>query len=71
IENPINPFTGNAVSIEPKNNALYIAISAPVHISDKSAFQYKFNPEIDYYVHDNIFDENNWIRADRYQHEND
>jgi len=64
IENPINPFTGNAVSDEAKRNPLYIAISGSIHISDRNASQYELNPDIDYYVRDNIFDENNWTRRE-------
>jgi len=63
IDNPINPFTGNIISIERKNAPLYIAISGSIHITDRNTSQFQLNPNKDYYVHDNIFDAKNWIPA--------
>ncbi|MDR0321270.1 MAG: YidC/Oxa1 family membrane protein insertase [Treponema sp.] len=60
IDNPVNPFTGNKISVERKREPLYIAISGSVHISGRIGTQYKLNPEKDYYVHDNIFSAENW-----------
>ena len=67
IDNPINPFTGNEITTKAKEAPLYIAISGSIHIQNRQVSQYNLNPQKDYYVHDNIFDENNWIRADIYQ----
>jgi YidC/Oxa1 family membrane protein insertase len=61
IEDPKNPFTGNAISIERKNDPLYIAISGSIHLSDSNNSQFQLNPNKDYYVHDNIFTAENWI----------
>ncbi|WP_461246040.1 LTA synthase family protein [Treponema sp. R6D11] len=58
IKNPINPFTGNEISIELKKKPLYIAISGSIHLS--SGNKYHLNPSEDYYVHDNIFVAENW-----------
>jgi YidC/Oxa1 family membrane protein insertase len=66
IENPINPFTGNIISMIPKENPLYIAISGSIHIQNRQDTQYGLNPQKDYYVHDNIFNGNNWIQASQY-----
>jgi len=65
IENPVNPFTGNEISIEKKKEPLYIVISGSIHIRNKNEYQFGFNPNIDYYVHDNIFKAENWIPAGR------
>ncbi|MCL2242947.1 MAG: YidC/Oxa1 family membrane protein insertase [Treponema sp.] len=62
IENPVNPFTGNTISNERKNLPLYIAISGSNHVSVNTT-QYMLNPDIDHYVHDNIFIKENWIKA--------
>jgi YidC/Oxa1 family membrane protein insertase len=67
IDNPINPFTGNEITTKAKENPLYIAISGSIHIQNRQDSQYEVDPKKDYYVHDNIFDKNNWIRADIYQ----
>jgi len=63
IENPHNPFTGNEITMEEKNRPLYIAIGV---IQEKNETQLELDPQRDYYVHDAIFDENNWVRADKY-----
>jgi hypothetical protein len=63
IENPVNPFTGNEISVERKKNPLYIAISGSIHISGKNDAQFTLNPKLDYFVHDNIFAAENWIPA--------
>jgi YidC/Oxa1 family membrane protein insertase len=63
IENPVNPFTGNKISVERKNEPLYIAISGSIHITGKDDNQFTLDPKIDYFVHDNIFSAKNWIPA--------
>jgi len=63
IDNPINPFTGNEISIERKKDPLYIAVSGSIHVTGGAATQFVLNPNRDYYVHDNIFAAENWIRA--------
>jgi hypothetical protein len=63
IENPVNPFTGNVISIERKKEPLYIAISGSIHITGRDDTLFSLNPKLDYYVHDNIFSAENWIPA--------
>jgi YidC/Oxa1 family membrane protein insertase len=63
IDKPVNPFTGTPVSTERKKEPLYIAISGTIHLSGRIATQFDLNPNIDYLVHDNIFEAKNWIPA--------
>jgi len=63
IENPVNPFTGNIISIERKKDPLYIAISGTIHITGRNDTKFILNPKIDHFVHDNIFVAENWIPA--------
>jgi YidC/Oxa1 family membrane protein insertase len=63
IDNPINHFTGNEITIEGKKHPLYIAISGSIHITGKVSTQFGLNLAKDYYVHDNIFVAENWIPA--------
>jgi len=63
IENTVNPFTGNAISIERKKEPLYIAISGSIHLSNSNNSQFQLNPNKDYYVHGSIFNAENWIPA--------
>jgi hypothetical protein len=64
IDYPVNPYTGNSINSEAKKNPLYIGISGSIHISDPRTTQFGLNPKEDYYVHDNIFDANNWEKAE-------
>jgi len=59
IENAVNPFTGNEISIDRKKEPLYIAISNGDR--SKNGTQFDLNPKIDYFVHNNIFIAENWI----------
>jgi hypothetical protein len=59
IENPVNPFTGNAITSDQKNNPLLILTK---RVTRKSINGIDLNLHNTYYVHDNIFDENNWSR---------
>jgi len=65
IENPINPFTGNAISTAMKSNPLYIAISGTNRIENKKSNIFILDPKKDYYVHSNIFNSNNWEKAEQ------
>ncbi|GHV28908.1 membrane protein [Spirochaetia bacterium] len=63
VANPVNPFTGKPLTVSPKSDGVYITTN------DRSmAFQHAkntFNIENDewFFVHDNIFDTANWIKA--------
>jgi hypothetical protein len=57
IENPVNPFTGNAVTSDQKNEPLLILINK---VHNKNENEIDLNPQNTYYVHNNIFDEKNW-----------
>ena len=63
IGNAVNPFTGNEISMERKKKPLYIAISNGKTSNNNT--QFDLNPKIDYFVHDNIFDPNNWEKAEK------
>jgi YidC/Oxa1 family membrane protein insertase len=60
LENPVNPFTGAAISVELKQKPLYVACSGGVHLEDPEASKVILDPKKDYYVQDNIFDPANW-----------
>ena len=64
IDNPKNPFTGNPVSTETKNKPLYVAISGNIARLNKERTELVLIPEQDYLVHTDIFNPDNWKRAD-------
>jgi hypothetical protein len=61
IDNCVNPFTGNEITMKMKENPLYIAISGSIHLQNSNTSKYTLNPEKDYYVHDSIFFAENWV----------
>ncbi|GHU98453.1 membrane protein [Spirochaetia bacterium] len=64
IENPVNPFTGREITMEAKKQPLYISAQGSIPTGEPLATEALLNPERDYYVHDNIFDEKNWEKAE-------
>jgi hypothetical protein len=60
-----NPFTGNLITTEDKNHPLYIALSGGIHLEDPDATTIWLDDTRNFYVHDNIFDEKNWVKAGR------
>jgi len=65
IENPVNPFTGNTISIANKENPLYIAVSGSVHLGDPLQTRIYLDPGKDYYVHGGMLEEKNWSKAEK------
>jgi hypothetical protein len=66
IADPVNPFTGRMITNEVKNNPLYIAVSGSAVLNgpDPDITQFTLDSKKDYYVHTNIFDPNNWEKAE-------
>jgi hypothetical protein len=65
IQNPANPFTGQPITSESKNNGVSIttnAVSMPYQ-HPKNIFDIKDGQWI--FVHDNIFDANNWEKVNK------
>jgi hypothetical protein len=60
VDNPANPFTGNAISTGRKDDPLLILVH---RVENKNENEVALNAQNAYYVHDNIFDERNWIRV--------
>jgi len=63
IENPINPFTEQAITnTEQKNEPQLILIK---RVQDINENEIELNVHNTYYVRDNIFDENNWTKPEK------
>ncbi|GHV74840.1 hypothetical protein AGMMS49940_21420 [Spirochaetia bacterium] len=60
IENPVNPWTGSALSSELKQKGAFITTNDffLAHHHNKNTFKIKNDEWI--FVHDNIFDPTNW-----------
>lgn len=66
IENPTNPFTGNIISNECKNDGVEITtddIFMPYHSKSNKVFTIK--KETIFNIKDNIFDDNNWTQVNK------
>jgi len=64
LENPVNPFTGNPITMEAKNNGIFITTC---HIPMANAHgKYRFSIKKDewLYLKDSIFESANWERAE-------
>jgi hypothetical protein len=64
IENPVNPFTENTISITNKEKPLYIAVSGSVHLEDPLQTRLSLKPRMDYYVHGGMLEEKNWSKVE-------
>jgi len=65
IAETINPFSGKSLRENPKSQGLYITTTRLWHPNKHS--KNKFNIKTDHwlFVHDNIFDPNNWEKAEK------
>jgi YidC/Oxa1 family membrane protein insertase len=61
IENQVNPFTGNAITTDQKNNPQLILIN---RVHNRNETEIELNMQNTYYVHDNIFDPKNWEKIE-------
>ena len=59
IDNPVNPFTGNAITNVRKDNPLLILIQ---RVQNKNENEIILGSQNSYYVRDNIFEEGNWVK---------
>jgi len=64
IETPVNPFTGNSITSSDQKNKPQLILIDKVH--DKNENEIELNSQNSYYVRDNIFDEKNWIKPEKY-----
>jgi hypothetical protein len=61
VENPVNPFTGNAINSDRKKEPLLILTR---RARNKNKTELDLGPHNTYYVRDNIFNEKNWIKPE-------
>jgi membrane protein insertase Oxa1/YidC/SpoIIIJ len=62
IEAPVNPFTGNTITTDQKDDHLLILISRAI---SRNEAEIEINTQNSYYIHDNIFDEKNWSKPEK------
>ncbi|MBO5137520.1 MAG: YidC/Oxa1 family membrane protein insertase [Spirochaetaceae bacterium] len=62
IANPINPFTGNAITTEPKDNGVFVADSHLWSPDGQYKNTFKIKDDEWYFVHSDIFIPSNWTQ---------
>ena len=65
VEDPVNPFTGNPINSDPKDEGTIEVIFSDKYDIDVNN-GYTFMPGDWYSVHDDIYDENNWESLGNY-----
>jgi len=65
IKNPINPFTGNPVSSDEKHGNLFLTTSKKWMPYEHNANTFKISSDEWYTVHTDIFNADNWQKAER------
>jgi len=65
IQNPVNPFTNNPINYLPKHEILYVTTSAKWMPYEHNSNTFKIAPGEWYTVHTDIFNADNWQRADK------
>jgi hypothetical protein len=64
IEDPVNPFTGNKISMEPKKEGIFVTTNHRPMAQDHGKNQFTIENDQWIYVHDSIFNKNNWSLRD-------
>jgi YidC/Oxa1 family membrane protein insertase len=60
IEDPVNPFTGNKISMEPKKDGVFITTNHLPMAQDHGKYRFTIEKDQWLYVRDSIFNKNNW-----------
>jgi hypothetical protein len=63
MEKPVNPFTGNIITTTGDKNNPQLILTG--RVSNRNENEIDLNIHNTYYVHDNIFDEKNWIKPEK------
>jgi len=64
LENPVNPFTGNSITTEPKKNGIYISTYPAPMAGNHGKYVFNIKKDQWMYLHDSIFEPSNWKRAE-------
>jgi hypothetical protein len=67
IENAVNPYTGNPISSDAKNETLYVTTSENYDVLRNDGNVFDTSDGEWYTVKDNIFDVNNWTKVEEPQ----
>jgi YidC/Oxa1 family membrane protein insertase len=60
IENPVNPFTGNPITTQPKKDGILISTNHMPMVSSHGKYIFSIKKNQWMYLHDSIFETSNW-----------
>jgi hypothetical protein len=64
LENPENPFTGNPITTQPKEDGIYITTYHAPMAGNHGKYVFNINKNQWMYLHDSIFKASNWERTE-------
>jgi len=64
IKNPVNPFTGNPITTQPKENGIYISTYHSPMAANHGKYVFNVKNDQWIYLHDSIFKASNWEKAE-------
>jgi membrane protein insertase Oxa1/YidC/SpoIIIJ len=64
LENPVNPFTGNPITTQPKENGIYITTNHAPMIGSHGKYVYSLKKNQWIYLRDSIYEASNWENAE-------
>jgi len=68
IDNPVNPFTGQPITTDAKNEEeMLVTASANWRTGDNDGYTFNTSDAPWYSVHDDIYDRDNWTRYETYE----
>jgi hypothetical protein len=64
LENPVNPFTGNPITTQPKENGVFITTNHAPMVGKHGKYTFNINKNQWIYLRDSIFEASNWEKAE-------
>jgi len=64
VENPVNPFTGNPITTQPKDNGIYISTFPAPMAGNHGKYIYNIKKDQWMYLRDSIFESSNWKKVE-------
>jgi len=64
IENLVNPFTGNPITTQAKENGIYITTYSAPMAGNHGKYVFNINKDQWMYLHDSIFESSNWKKVE-------
>ena len=65
LVNPVNPFTGNPITTEPKKDGIFITTNDIPMADGHGKYHFSIRKDQWMYLHDSIFDASNWEQVEK------